>query len=222
MEYSFIVNATSLFLFKETVLCYDLSMSFKKKGDLFYFELDSIKVSGIRPKMLLHTCCAPCSTHVLELLREVFDLTLYFYDPNIHPKEEYEKRRDEMRSYAENFSIPFLEGPYDVERWFESTMAHKKDAEGSERCLICYDTRLRETARFARDNGFGCFGTVLSISPHKKADKINEIGLSLAKEYRIKYLEADFKKRDGFKKSIELSKKHGLYRQDYCGCVYSR
>lgn len=197
-------------------------MRFKKKDDLFYFELDSIKVSGIRPKMLLHTCCAPCSAYVLELLREVFDLTLYFYDPNIHPKEEYEKRRYEMRVYAERFCIPFVEGPYEVERWFEITMGHKEDTEGSGRCLICYEMRLRETARFAKNNGFEYFGTVLSISPHKRADRINDIGLSLAKEYGIKYLEADFKKRDGFKKSIELSKKHGLYRQDYCGCVYSR
>ncbi|MEK7850415.1 MAG: epoxyqueuosine reductase QueH [Deltaproteobacteria bacterium] len=197
-------------------------MSFKKKDDLFFFKLGSIKASGARPEMLLHTCCAPCSTYVLELLMEVFDLTLYFYDPNIHPKEEYEKRRDEMRGYAERFSIHFVEGPYDVERWFESTMAHKKDAEGSGRCLICYEMRLRETARFAGDNGFEYFGTVLSISPHKRAEKINEIGLSLAKEYGIKYLEADFKKRDGFKKSIELSRRYGLYRQDYCGCVYSK
>ena len=197
-------------------------MSFKNKDDSFSLELLSIKASGIRPGMLLHTCCTPCSTHVLELLREVFDLTLYFYDPNIHPKEEYEKRRDEMRGYAEKLSTPFVEGPYEVERWLEITMEHKKDVEGSGRCLICYEMRLRETARFARDNGFEYFGTVLSISPHKRADKINEIGLSLGKEYGIKYLEADFKKRDGFKKSIELSRSYGLYRQDYCGCVYSR
>lgn len=192
-----------------------------KKND-FISELQAIKETGLRPGMLLHTCCAPCSTSVLELLREVFDLTLHFYDPNIHPKEEYEKRRDEMRVYAERFSIPFVEGPYEVERWFEITMGHKEDMEGRERCLICYDMRLRETARFAGDSGFEYFATVLSISPHKRAEKINEIGLSLAKEYGIRYLEADFKKRDGFKKSIELSKKYGLYRQDYCGCVYSR
>ncbi|MBF8250585.1 MAG: hypothetical protein HW382_213 [Deltaproteobacteria bacterium] len=185
-------------------------------------RIETVKTSGLKPRMLLHTCCAPCSTHVLELLREVFDLTLYFYDPNIHPREEYEMRRDEMKGYAEKSSAAFVEGPYDVERWFELTKGHEADKEGSERCFLCYEVRLRESARFASENGFEYFGTVLSISPHKRADKINEIGLSLAEEYGISYLEADFKKKEGFKRSIVLSREHGLYRQDYCGCVYSR
>lgn len=185
-------------------------------------RIETVKTSGLKPRMLLHTCCAPCSTHVLELLREVFDLTLYFYDPNIHPREEYEKRRDEMRDYAEINSITFVEGPYDVESWFELTRGHENDKEGSERCFLCYEVRLRESARFASENGFEYFATVLSISPHKRADKINKIGLSLAEEYGISYLEADFKKKEGFKRSIVLSREHGLYRQDYCGCVYSR
>ena len=131
-------------------------------------------------------------------------------------------RRDEMKGYAENSSVAFVEGPYDVERWFELTKGHEADKEGSERCFLCYKVRLRESARFASENGFEYFGTVLSISPHKRADKINEIGLSLAEEYGISYLEADFKKKEGFKRSIVLSREHGLYRQDYCGCVYSR
>jgi len=185
-------------------------------------RIETVKTSGLKPRMLLHTCCAPCSTHVLELLGEVFELTLYFYDPNIHPREEYEMRRDEMRVYAEMSSVAFIEGPYDVERWFELTKGHEADREGSERGVLCYEVRLRESARFARDNGFEYFATVLSISPHKRADKINEIGLSLAEEYGISYLEADFKKKEGFKRSIVLSREHGLYRQDYCGCVYSK
>ena len=185
-------------------------------------RIENVKTSRLKPRMLLHTCCAPCSTHVLELLREMFALTLYFYDPNIHPREEYETRRDEMRGYAARSSVGFVEGPYAVERWFELTKGHETDKEGSDRCFLCYELRLRESARFARENGFEYFGTVLSISPHKRADKINEIGLSLAEEYRINYLEADFKKKDGFKRSIVLSREHGLYRQDYCGCVYSR
>lgn len=193
-----------------------------KKADQLFLELDSIKASGARPSMLLHTCCAPCSTYVLELLREVFDLTLYFYDPNIHPREEYETRRDEMKEYARKFSLSFVEGPYEVERWFEVTRGHDEDKEGTERCFICYEMRLREAARFARDNSFTWFGTVLSISPHKNAQKINEIGRSLATEYGVAYLSADFKKREGFKRSIALSRENGLYRQDYCGCVYSR
>lgn len=181
-----------------------------------------IKALVQRPRMLLHTCCAPCSTHVLEVLGVTFDLTLYFYDPNIHPMEEYEKRRDEMKSYAESGSIPFIEGPYEVERWFDVTKNHEGEREGSERCFICYEMRLRAAAGFAGANGFDCFGTVMSVSPHKNAQKINEIGRSLAVEYGIGYLEADFKKRDGFKKSIALSKEHGLYRQSYCGCIYSK
>lgn len=193
-----------------------------KRTEKLFLELESIKASGLRPRMLLHTCCAPCSTHVLELLRDAFDLTLYFYDPNIHPREEYELRRDEMRGYAEGFSIPFIEGPYDVERWFQLTRGHESEREGGSRCFICYEMRLREAARFAGEKGFEYFGTVLSISPHKNAEKINEIGLSLAAEYNIKYLEADFKKRDGFKRSILLSREQGLYRQDYCGCVFSK
>lgn len=192
------------------------------KTPCFIIELEGIRASGLRPRMLLHTCCAPCSTYVLELLREAFDLTLYFYDPNIHPKEEYELRRDEMRGYAETFSIPFIEGPYDVERWFEFTKGHEETKEGAARCFICYEMRMREAARYARENRDEYFGTVLSISPHKNAGKINEIGNGLAAEYGVKYLEADFKKQDGFKKSTVLSREHGLYRQDYCGCVYSR
>lgn len=193
-----------------------------KKSDLFFSEIARINASGQRPRMVLHICCAPCSAYVLELLKEAFELTLYFYDPNIHPKEEYDMRRDEMRRYATDFSIPFFEGPYDVEKWFDMTKGHKDSREGSERCFICYDMRMREAARFAIENSFEYFGTVLSISPHKNSKKINEIGVLLSAEYGIKYLEADFKKRDGFKKSIDLSREHGLYRQNYCGCVYSK
>lgn len=188
----------------------------------FFSEIERIEASGLRPGMLLHTCCAPCSTHVLEVLRRAFDLSLYFYDPNIHPKEEYEMRRDEMKSYSKRFGIPFAEGPYDIESWFVVVRGHEKDREGGERCFACYEMRMREAARFAMENRFDYFGTVLSVSPHKNAERINEIGKKLSRELGIKYLEADFKKRDGFKKSVSLSKEHGLYRQDYCGCVFSR
>lgn len=199
----------------------DVKPPVKRAGN-FFSAIEGIRVSGLRPRMLLHTCCAPCSTHVLELLREAFDMTLYFYDPNIQPKREYELRRDEMKDYAGRDGIPFIEGPYDVEKWFESAKGHEADREGGERCFICYEMRMRETARFARDNNFNYFCTVLSISPHKNAEKINEIGKTLSIEFGIKYLEADFKKKDGFKKSVSLSKGLGLYRQDFCGCVYSR
>lgn len=197
-------------------------MANNSKTDRLDMKLIELAASSQRPTMLLHTCCAPCSTHVLEMLNKYFELTLYFYDPNIHPREEYEMRRDEMKEYAYKISISFVEGCYDVNRWFDLTRSREADREGSERCFICYEMRLREAARFAGDNGFEYFGTVLSISPHKRADIINRIGLSLAGEYGLKYLEADFKKKDGFKRSIVMSREHGLYRQDYCGCVYSR
>lgn len=193
-----------------------------KKEDQLFLELESIRASGLRPKMLLHACCAPCSAYVLELLREVFDLTIFFYDPNIHPMAEYEMRRDEMKGYAQKFMIPFIEGPYEVEKWFEATKGLGSEKEGAERCFICYELRLRKTAGYAVDNNFEYFCTVLSISPHKNGRKINEIGVSLGREYGIRFLESDFKKKDGFKRSIVLSREHGLYRQDYCGCVYSR
>ena len=128
-------------------------------------RIENVKTSRLKPRMLLHTCCAPCSTHVLELLREMFALTLYFYDPNIHPREEYETRRDEMRGYAARSSVGFVEGPHDVERWFELTKGHETDKEGSDRCFLCYELRLRESARFARENGFEYFGTVSPYLP---------------------------------------------------------
>lgn len=174
-----------------------------------------------RPKMLLHLCCAPCSTHVIELLRDEFDLTGLFYDPNIHPQGEYIRRLEEMRRYADEIGFPFIAARYDPERWFDLTKGWEWAPEGGERCTICYRMRMQEVARFAASNGFDCFTTVLSISPRKSAEKINQIGSLLAQEYGIKFYAADFKKRDGFKRSVELSKRHGLYRQDYCGCLYS-
>jgi len=185
-------------------------------------EVDRILEAGQKPKLLLHLCCAPCSSYVIDLLSAHFELTLYFYDPNIHPKEEYLKRRDEARVHAEKEDILFIEGPYDVERWHEVTKGHEKDPEKGDRCTLCYDMRLREAARFALESGCEYFTSVLSVSPHKDAKKINHIGFSLSGEMDIHYLPADFKKKEGFKKSMENAREKGFYRQDYCGCVYSR
>ncbi|MDT8317589.1 MAG: epoxyqueuosine reductase QueH [bacterium] len=189
---------------------------------LMYDELEVIKGSGKRPTLLLHLCCAPCSSYVIELLNSYFDLSLYFYDPNIHPQEEYIRRRDEAQSYAEAENIVFYEGPYDVERWHELTKDNKADPEKGGRCSICYDMRLEAAARFACSLECEYFTTVLSVSPHKDAGRINETGLRLSEGLGIRYLPADFKKKEGFKKTVEMGKASGFYRQDYCGCVYSK
>jgi len=185
-------------------------------------ELSRIRGEGRKPRLLLHLCCAPCSSYVIDLLAEHFELTLYFYDPNIHPYEEYVKRRDEAKTHAEKEGITFIEGPYDVERWHEITKGHEKDPEKGDRCTLCYDMRLREAARFGTSAACEYFTSVLSVSPHKDAKKINDIGFALSLEMGISYLPADFKKKEGFKKSMVKAREKGFYRQDYCGCLYSK
>jgi len=172
--------------------------------------------------MLLHVCCAPCSTHVIEELRDSYDLTCYFYNPNIHPQEEYVRRLGESEDYVNKIDAKFNSGPYDPDRWLDLTEELKYEKEGGKRCELCYKIRLEETARFASQHGFDFFATTLSISPHKKASVINKIGSEIAKEYDLKFLDADFKKGNGFKRSVELSKAENMHRQDYCGCVYSK
>lgn len=169
------------------------------------------------PKLLLHVCCAPCATHIIETLKEDFELTAYFYNPNIHPEEEYRLRLENLKKLG----VTFVEGKYDIDVWFNATKGYEKEPEGGARCEICYRLRMGEAARFAKENNFAYFATTLTISPHKSARVINSIGEELSKKYGIKFYSADFKKRNGFKKSVELSKKHGLYRQSYCGCVFS-
>jgi len=191
-------------------------------SSVMFDEIRAIASSGRRPKLLLHLCCAPCSSYVIELLHSYFDIVLYFYDPNIHPRSEYEKRRDEAGIHAAKKGIPFIEGPYDVEKWHDYTRGHEGDPEKGERCTLCYDMRIAESARFAGELGCEYFATVLTISPHKDAKRINEAGFRFSARFGLKYLASDFKKKDGFKKSIALGNKYGFYRQDYCGCTYSR
>ena len=175
-----------------------------------------------KSSLLLHICCAPCSPYAIDLLRKDYDVTAYFYDPNIHPEEEYRFRLKEMKRFSHEINLPFISAEYDVERWFDITKGHEMDQEKGERCSLCFDLRLDKTVRFAKENGFDFFATVLSISPHKDAKMINRVGQILSKKYGIKFLEANFKKREGFKKSVLLSKEYGLKRQDYCGCIYSQ
>ena len=174
------------------------------------------------PKLLLHCCCAPCGTHPLRLLGERFDVTGYFDNPNIQPEEEYLARLTEIRGLAERWGFPVIEGTYDSESWLSAIRGHEDEPEGSARCEICYRFRLEKTAGKAKSFGMDGFATTLSVSPHKKAEIINRIGRETGGHAGIPFVEADFKKKDGFRISCELSRAEGLYRQDYCGCMFSR
>lgn len=187
--------------------------------------IEKIVEAGQVPRLLLHSCCAPCSSYVLEYLSEYFSITVFYYNPNIFPAEEYEKRVREQEAFIlrlpAKHRISFLEGPYEQERFYETAKGFEQEPEGGERCFRCYRLRMLEAAQMARAGGFDYFTTTLSISPLKDAVRLNEIGEKLSREYGVAYLNSDFKKRDGYKRSIELSREYGLYRQDYCGCVYS-
>ncbi|MBO7217919.1 MAG: epoxyqueuosine reductase QueH [Clostridia bacterium] len=183
-----------------------------------------IKATLKKPKLLLHVCCAPCSSYVLEYLSEFFEITLYFYNPNISPEKEYLYRYEELkRLLVETKSEAKLElGEYEPESFLEIARGREDEPEGGERCFLCYKLRLSKSGEYAARHGFDYFTTSLSISPYKNAEKLNEIGKEIAEELKIKYLYSDFKKKNGYKRSIELSKQYGLYRQDYCGCAYSK
>ena len=175
----------------------------------------------MKDKLLLHVCCAPCSTHPIEVLKGEYDVTLLFFNPNIHPSEEYNKRLNEAIKLSKILDIPLVEIKEDESVWLKLVKGHENDKEGSDRCLICFKHRLNKSADFAKLKGFSAFTTTLSVSPYKNSKEINKIGSELENQYGIRFLTSDFKKKDGYKKSIEHSKKHELYRQHYCGCVYS-
>ena len=181
--------------------------------------------AGVRPRLLLQCCCAPCSSAVLEVLVPRFGVTVYFYNPNIHPQAEYEKRLAQLPKLLAGAEygdvVKVLEAPYVPEDFFAAAKGLEKELEGGARCTECFRLRLRETAKQAKALGFDYFTTTLTVSPHKNAAVLNEIGLSLGEEYGVKFLPSDFKKKEGYKESIRLSKAYDLYRQDYCGCVYS-
>ncbi|MDD3360042.1 MAG: epoxyqueuosine reductase QueH [Hespellia sp.] len=188
-------------------------------------EIEKITKEKRIPTLLLHSCCAPCSSYVLEYLSQYFNITVLYYNPNIYPDEEYEKRVAEQQKLIAEIpsgnSISFLKGSYDKERFYEMAKGLEDMKEGGARCFACYDLRLRETACIARENNFDYFTTTLSISPLKNAEKLNAIGRALEEEYGVKYLQSDFKKKNGYQRSTELSREYGLYRQDYCGCEFS-
>lgn len=185
-----------------------------------------LEEKGEVPKLLLHSCCAPCSSYVLEYLSNYFYITVLYYNPNIYPEDEYYHRAVEQKRFIKEFPtiypVTFVEGNFEPERFYETVKGYENIREGGERCFRCYELRLREAAEYAKKLNCDYFTTTLSISPMKNAAKLNEIGGMLAEEYGIPYLYSDFKKRDGYKRSTVISAEYGMYRQDYCGCVFSK
>lgn len=186
-------------------------------------EAEIAGLEGRRPTLLLHSCCGPCSSAVLERLAEHFRVTVLYYNPNIEPEEEYLHRLSEQKRLLSLLpeEIPMLDCGYDHDAFEDFAPAMADAPEGGERCLACFAMRLNRTAELAKEHGFEYFTTTLSVSPHKNADNVNRIGEAAGKRYGVKYLFADFKKKNGYLRSLELSKQYGLYRQDYCGCRYS-
>ncbi len=176
--------------------------------------------------LLLHTCCAPCSSAVISRLSEYFHITIFYYNPNIEPESEYIKRKEEqkrfLKEYPSKYPISFLDCDYEHEEFESIALGLEQEKEGGKRCAKCYRLRLEKTARVAKEKNFAYFGTSLTVSPYKNAILLNKIGEELEQEYHVKYLYSDFKKQDGYKKSIEFSREYNLYRQDYCGCHYSK
>ena len=187
--------------------------------------IEEIVKSNKTPTLLLHSCCGPCSTCVIERLSDYFKITVFYYNPNIYPEEEYYKRKEVQLDFIKSFpaknKVEFLDCDYEPEIFKEKTKGYEQCKEGEERCYICYNLRMEETAKTGEKNNFDYFTTTLSVSPYKNSKWVNEIGRNLERKYNIKYLPSDFKKKDGYKRSIELCKKYCLYRQSYCGCVYS-
>ena len=179
-------------------------------------------IEGKRPKLLLHSCCGPCSTSVIERLKPFFELVVYFYNPNIFPKDEYTRRAFEQSNYLEKLGIEYIQGDYEIDQYESVVKGLEEEKEGGRRCLECFRLRLEKTAQMADKMNIGYFTTTLTVSAHKNSQLINEAGLKIAGRYNTKFLVSDFKKEGGYQKSIEISKEQGMYRQDYCGCIYSK
>jgi len=189
-------------------------------------EIELIKEKNITPTLLLHSCCAPCSSYVIEYLSEYFKITILYYNPNISPQEEYEKRKEEqirlINSIPTKNKVNIMDCDYDNDLYEKTIKGLEKEPERGSRCTKCFELRLNKTANLAKENKYDYFGTTLTVSPYKNANLLNEIGKYLEQKYNITYLYSDFKKNNGYKRSIELSKEYNLYRQNYCGCKYSK
>lgn len=177
------------------------------------------------PTLLLHSCCGPCSSYVLEYLTQYFSISVLYYNPNIYPVNEYLRRLGAQKEIIEKLptkhTVSLIDGEYEEERYYSAVKGFENEPEGGERCEKCFVLRMEKAAKTAKEKGFDYFTTTLSVSPHKNAQTLNNIGFSLEEKYGVKYLPANFKKRNGYQRSIELSRRYGLYRQSYCGCVFS-
>ncbi len=198
-----------------------MEQSFSQKE--FDKKLEAIRASGFSPRLLLHACCAPCASHVLTYLSPYFRITVFFYNPNIWPEAEHEKRAAELRRFLPQlpFPVEYIQPPYRPEAFSAAAAGLEAAPEGGARCTRCFRLRLEETARAAAAGGFDYFATTLTVSPHKNAPLINATGRELSAQYSVPYLVSDFKKKDGYLHSIRLSQEYGLYRQNYCGCRFS-
>ena len=192
-------------------------------------QMDAIVASlpqGERPRLLLQSCCGPCSSYVLEALTPYFRVTVLYYNPNIQPRAEYDLRLENQRKIIAALPTPsavdILECDYDGEKYDAAVKGLESEPEGGARCTVCFRLRLEETAKRASELGYDWFCTTLTVSPHKDAERLNQIGRALGERYGVAFLPSDFKKREGYKRSIQLSKEYELYRQDYCGCLYSK
>lgn len=188
--------------------------------------LEEIKETNITPNILLHSCCAPCSSYVIEYLSPYFNITILYYNPNISPKEEYLKRKEEqiklINTIPTKNKVSIIDCDYDNNLYEEVIKGLETEPERGKRCTKCFNLRLEKTAKIAKENNFDYFGTTLTVSPYKNSKLLNEIGYELQNKYNINWLPSDFKKNNGYKRSIELSKTYNLYRQNYCGCKYSQ
>ena len=198
-----------------------MNRNYQKELDRIIDKLET------RPRLLLHSCCAPCSSYCLEYLKKYFDITVFYYNPNISIREEYEMRAAEARRLAgimnsKGKPVDFVLGRWNSEDFFARVKGYETAPEGGERCRICFEMRLMESALYAKENGYDYYTTTLTISPLKNAAVLNEIGEECGRKCGVEFLPSDFKKREGYKRSIELSKEYGLYRQNYCGCIFSK
>lgn len=184
--------------------------------------LKTLQGEGKRPKLLLHSCCAPCSSAVIQKLKEYFDITVYYYNPNISPVEEYEKRKAEQKRLLALWHIPLMECDYEGDRYENAVKGLENEPERGKRCDVCFALRLKKTALTAKEGGYDYFCTTLTVSPHKNAELLNRIGKQEGERVGVTFLPSDFKKQNGYLTSIRLAKELGLYRQDFCGCAYSK
>lgn len=193
-------------------------------------ELDKliadISATGTVPKLLIHSCCAPCSSYVLEYLSNYFEITVLYYNPNIYPEDEYFKREAEQELFINKLptknKVTFMNAEFEPKQFYDAVKGLEQCAEGGDRCRVCFNLRLERAVQTAKENNFDFFATTLSISPLKSSDVLNKIGEQVAEKYGVRHLPSDFKKKNGYKRSVELSKEYEIYRQDYCGCVFSK